>query len=108
MKKCYYFGDPIGSRRGAVDSVITKIRSGWSKFRDVVPLLASGNLPLGAKHGLHSACVCSIMLYVSEVWTDKEEDVIDKGRMIQRWLDGCATLGLQMILFDENSCLPVF
>ena len=38
-------GDTIGARWGAFVSVITRTRSRWCKFRDLVPLLASRGLP---------------------------------------------------------------
>ena len=49
-----YPDDTKGVRGDAVDSIITRIRSGRSKFRDLVPLLASKGLPLGAKDRLYS------------------------------------------------------
>ena len=52
------------------------IRHGWCKFRYLVPLLASRGFPLWAKDRLYSACVRSVMLYGSETWPVKEEDVI--------------------------------
>ena len=60
-----YLGSTIGATVGAVDSVITRIKSGWCKFRDFVPLLASMDLPLGAKSRSYSACVRCVMLYES-------------------------------------------
>ena len=41
----------------AFDTVITRIRGGRCKFRDLVPLLSSRALPLGAKVRLYSAFV---------------------------------------------------
>ena len=41
-----------------------------------MPLLASRGPPLGAKGRLYSGCVLSIMLYGSETWPIKEEDVV--------------------------------
>ena len=48
-----YLGDTraVGD---AVDSVIRRIRSGWSEFRDLVPQLTSRYLPSAAKGRLHS------------------------------------------------------
>ena len=66
VEKLCYLGDTIGDRRGVLASVIRKIRSGWCKFRDLVPLLASTSLPLGAKDRLYSACAHSVMLYGRE------------------------------------------
>lgn len=41
-KKCY-LGHKIETRGGAIDNV-TKIRKGWIKFNDLVPLLARRDL----------------------------------------------------------------
>ena len=57
------------ARGVAIDSVITRIRSGWFGFN--VDLMSFWGLPLGAKDGLSSACVCSIMLYWSGTWLDR-------------------------------------
>ena len=49
LGKVCYLGGTLEARGGAVDSVMTKIRSGQSKFGELVSLLASRGLPLGAK-----------------------------------------------------------
>ena len=46
VEKFCYLGDTIVARECGFDSVITRIRGGWCKFRDLVPLLASRGLPL--------------------------------------------------------------
>lgn len=51
------------------------IKSGWNKLRDLVSLLASGCLPFWAR-GRYFAFVCRIMLFESESWRFKEENVI--------------------------------
>ena len=61
---------------GAFDSVITRIKNGWCKFRDLVLLLASRGLPLGAKGRLYFARVCSVMLYRNKTSPVKEKDLI--------------------------------
>ena len=68
----FYLGDTVRATGGLIDSVVTNIRSGWSKFRDLVSFLANGDLPLGAKDKLSSACVRSIMLFESETWCVKD------------------------------------
>ena len=40
--------DTVRARWSSMDSVITRIRIGWSKFRDSVLLLASRGFPLEA------------------------------------------------------------
>ena len=79
----------IGARRGAFDSIITRIKSGWCKFRGLVHLLASRGLPSGAKGRLCFVCVLSLMLYGSETWPVKEEDVVRPERndeSMVRWM----------------------
>ena len=72
LEKLPYLGDTIQARGSAVDSVITRLRSEWSMFRDLVSLLASGGFPVGAE-GIYSTCACSIRLYGIETWPVKEE-----------------------------------
>ena len=47
VENIQYFGDKIGAREGAVDCGITRIKSEWSRFTDLVPLSTSSGLPLG-------------------------------------------------------------
>ena len=49
VEKFCYLVDATGTRGGADDSVTTRIRIGWSKFRDFVPVIASRGLPLRRK-----------------------------------------------------------
>lgn len=53
------------ARPGANDSPVSRIKSEWSKFRDLLPLLASSALPLGAKSILYS-CVCVALCYMEK------------------------------------------
>ena len=53
----------------------TRIKSGWNKFRELLPLLASRGLPLISKEKVFQACVHSVILYGSETWPVKEEDI---------------------------------
>ena len=66
LSKSFVIFVTIGAREGAFDNVITRIRSGWCKFKDLVPLLASRGLPLEAKGRLCSTFVRSVMLYEIE------------------------------------------
>lgn len=51
---------------GAADNAIPKIRSGWSRFRDLASLLVSRGLPLVGKGRLYDTCLRSVMLHGSE------------------------------------------
>ena len=63
VEKFCYVSDTLRATEGAFDIIITRIRSGWCKFRYLVPLLDSRGLPLGAKGSIHYA-VHSVALHV--------------------------------------------
>ena len=75
VEKFCYLGDTISTRGGEEDSITGRIRSGWSKFRESVPLSESKWLSLASKGRLYQVCVRSVMLYASEKWPLKEEDL---------------------------------
>ena len=66
-------GDTIEAQ-GASAGVIARVRSGWSKFRELLPLLTSRALPLSTKGRVYQVCVRSVM-YGSETWPVRAEDM---------------------------------
>ena len=84
-----YLGDMLGSEGGVERSVITRVGTAWRKFRELLSLLTSRVLSLQVRGRLYEACVRSVMLYGSETWAVKEEDLdrLDRNdmRMI-RWM----------------------
>ena len=56
-------------------SSIAQIKSGWKKFRELLPILTGRGRSLRAKGVLYTACVSSVMTYGSETWALKEEDI---------------------------------
>ena len=74
MEKLFYLGETVGTKTSEFGSVITRLRSGSCKFRDLVLLLTRG-LSLGGKGRLYFACVYSVMLYGSETWPGKVKDM---------------------------------
>ena len=59
----------------AVEWVIKSFRSECGMCRNLVSLLTSRGLPLGAKGRLYSTYVCSVMLSKSETLPIKVEDL---------------------------------
>ena len=58
-----YLGDVICAGGGAGASSVARVRSGWKKFRELLPLLTLKGFSLQAKGCLYATCVRSIMLY---------------------------------------------
>ena len=51
------------------------MRCAWCKFRELYPLLAMKGFPLKVKGKIYKACVQSVLLYGSETWAMKVEDM---------------------------------
>ena len=70
-----YLGDMICAGGGAEASSVARVRNGWKKFRELLPLLTKRGLSLQRKGQLYAACVRSVLLYGSETRAVKEEDI---------------------------------
>jgi len=77
-------------------AVETRIRIGWNKFRQMVPLLTNKDLSLTVRRRLYSRCVRSSMLHGSETWPVRKENEVAlrqaQMRMI-RWMCGIKLQG---------------
>ena len=86
-----YLGDTISAGGGAGESVVTRIRCGWGKFRELLPVLTSKRFSLCKRGGLYGACVRSVILHGCETWAVKEEDTMRlerADRAMIRWICG--------------------
>ena len=82
VDKFCYLGDMLDAGGGAESSTVTRVRIGWEKFRELLPLLTTKAISLKVKGELHAACVGSVMLYVGETWPIKVEE--SKGCTVMR------------------------
>ena len=61
---------------GDADAAVeARIRIGWNKFRQLVPLLTNKDVSLIMRGRLYSSCVRSSMLHGSETWPVRKENV---------------------------------
>jgi len=77
---------------GDADAAVeTRIRIGWNKFRQLVPLLTNKEISLTVTGRLYSSCVRSSMLHGSETWPVRKENEAAlqraETRMV-RWIYG--------------------
>jgi len=90
VDKFCYLGDML-SVDGDADAVEARIRTGWNKFRQLVPLLTNKDVSLIMRGRLYSSCVRSSMLHGSETWPGRKENVVAlqqaEMRMV-RWMCG--------------------
>ena len=52
-----------------------RVRSAWCKFRELAPFLTKRGASLVFKGMLYSVCVRSVMVYDSETWEMRVEDM---------------------------------
>jgi len=68
-----------------------RIRIGWNKFEQLVPLLTNKDVSLIMRGRLYSSCVRSSMLHGSESWPVRKENVVALQRAemrMVRWICG--------------------
>ena len=90
-RKFCYLGDVVGEGGGAEDASRARVRSAWAKFRELAPILTSRGASLKIKGKVYRACVQTVMVYGSETWPMKTEDMkrLKRAeRMMVRWMCG--------------------
>ena len=76
VDKFCYLGDMFSVDRDADAAVEMRIRIGWNKFRQLVPLLTNKDISLIVTGRLYSSCVQSSMLHGSETWPIRMENEV--------------------------------
>ena len=78
-------GDMLGVDGDADAAVENRIRIGWNKFNQLVPLLTNKEKSLKVRGRLYSGCGQSSMLHGSETWPIRKENEVAEMRMV-RWM----------------------
>ena len=84
VDKFCYLGDMLSVDRDADAAVEARIRIGWNKFRQLVPLLTNRDISLITSGGLYSRCVRSSMVHGSETWPVRKENEVTLQRAEMR------------------------
>jgi len=91
VDKFCYLGDMLSVDADADAAVENRIRSGWNKFRQLVPLLTNKDISLKVRGRLYSSCVRSSMLDRSETWPIRKENEVAlqwAEMRVVRWICG--------------------
>jgi hypothetical protein len=86
-----YLGDMIGAGGGAEDAARTRVKCAWGKFNELAPILTSRGASLKLKGKIYRSCVQSVLVYGSETWPMKAEDMqrLERTEMAMvRWMCG--------------------
>jgi len=76
VDKFCFLRDMLSVDGDADAAVEARIRIGWNKFRQLVPLLNNKDMSLIMRGRLYSSCVLSSMLHGSETWPVRKENVL--------------------------------
>jgi len=88
VDKFCYLGDMLSVDGDTDAAVEARIRIGWNKFRQLVPLLTNRDISLIRRGRLYSSCVRS-MLHGSETWPVRKENEVALQRAemrMVRWM----------------------
>ena len=94
VDKFCYLDDMMSVDRDAGAAVEARIRIGWNKFKQLVPLVTNNfnkNISLSVRRRLYSSCVRSSVLLGSETWPVRKENgvALQRAEMrMVRWMCG--------------------
>ena len=70
-----YLGDMSDQTGGCFNAITARIGSAWKNFRDLLPVLSNKGISLRLRGHAYNACIRSILLYTSETWPAKADDI---------------------------------
>ena len=91
VDKFCYLGDMLSQEGGCEHAILKRIQTGWLKFRELSGLFIGKGMSLRAKGIIYTTCIRPAMLYGSETWPTKIEDIrkIQRSEMrMLRWMTG--------------------
>ena len=84
-------GDMLSQEGGCEHAILKRIQTDWLKFRELSGLLIGKGMSLRSKGIVYTTCIRPAMLYGSETWSTKVEDIrkIQRSEMrMLRWMAG--------------------
>ena len=91
VDKLCYLGNMLSQEGGCEHAILKRIQTGWLKFRELSGLLIGKGMSLKSKGIIYTTCIRPAMLYGSETWATKIEDIrkMQRSEMrMLRWMTG--------------------
>ena len=63
------------SQDGCEHAILKRIQTSWLKFRELSGLLIGKGMSVKSKGIIYTTCIRPTMLYSSEIWPTKVEDI---------------------------------
>ena len=103
VDKLCYLGDMLSQEGGCEHAILKRIQTGWLKFRELSGLLIGKGMSLRAKGIIYTTCIRPAMLYGSETWPTKIEDIRKMQRSEMRMLRWM--VGVSLSERKSNECV---
>ena len=81
----------LSQEGGCEHAILKRIQTGWLKFRELSGLLIGKGMSLKSKGIIYTTCIRPAILYGSETWATKVENIgkIQRSEMrMLRWMTG--------------------
>ena len=101
--KLCYLGDMQSLEGGCEHAILKRIQTGWLKFRELSGLLIGKGMSVKSKGIIYTTCIRPAMLYGSETWPTKIEDIRKMQRNEMRMLRWIA--GVSLSERKSNECV---
>ena len=65
------------------------VRAAWKNFHSLLPVLTNSGILLKVRGHAYNACICSVLLYASETWAIKVDDIhqlVRNDNAMVRWI----------------------
>ena len=90
VDKFCYLGDMLSQEGDCEHAILKRIQAGWLKFRELSGLLIGKGMNVKSKGIIYTTCIRPAMLYGSETWPTKIEDIrkMQSEMRMLRWMTG--------------------
>ena len=91
VDKLCYLGDMLSWEGGCEHAILKRTQTDWLKFKELSGLLIGKGMSLKSKGIIYTTCIRPAMLYGSETWPTKIEDMwkMQRSEMrMLRWMTG--------------------
>ena len=75
VDKSCYLGDMLSQEGCYEHAILKRIQTGWLKFKELSGLLIGKGMSVKSKGIIYTTCIRPAMLYGSETWSTKVEDI---------------------------------
>ena len=85
----HYLGDSIGQSGRCFEATTDKVRAALKNFHRLLPVLTNSGISLKVRGPAYNACIRSILLYASETWVIKVDDIhrlVRNDNAMVRWI----------------------